>query len=265
MRTVLAIVAASALLASGCTSDGGSPEPAPEPASVTLTGDERDDFVSRVVDLGYTCREALPDTARYVACTRPGEYSDARDDVVSVTSSEDGEQVLRVAYCGQEEGVAAAASAAFLGEIGTPDLLVDPPRVEGASITRCGDQGVALGQPALSVLRELDLEMVRRHLVRQGWACRNGEPADCRPSGPARQEILVYGIPGEVRVVARSSRDLVTTTRLLGLRLSPTVVEAASACRPAAVCEHLVVDGFDVYVSADGGYRRLTIRERRYF
>jgi hypothetical protein len=73
----------------------------------------------------------------------------------------------------------------------------------------------------------------------------------------------VWGAGDHVLISAPGNRALAEATRVLGL--SPIVTEAASSCLPDTVCDHLVVDGFDLYFTAEGVYRRLTIRERNDF
>ncbi|WP_134739802.1 hypothetical protein [Nocardioides sp. 503] len=265
MRLTLTVLAACVLVASGCSAEEQTREPPPEPTQVTLTGAERDDFIDRVVDLGYTCREAVPDTSAYVACTRPGRYPDAIADTVTIASSEDGEQVLGVAYCGPEAGVAPAFSEAFLGEVESPDLQAQVPPLEGVTLRSCrsaaGDGFRAGGR--VPVLRQLELPRLRQSLVRRGWSCQDDEAAYCTLPGSRGGRTLVWGIPGEARVVAESAGELAEAATVLGL--SPIVAEAATSCLTRTVCDHLLVDGFDLFFDTDARYHRMRVRERTDF
>ncbi|WP_193613345.1 hypothetical protein [Nocardioides lijunqiniae] len=266
MRSVVVGLAVVTLLASGCSGESEAPEEEPRPTAVSLTGEDRDAFVREVTDLGYTCRDALPETSEHVACTRPGPEDEARYDVVRISSTPDGDQVLRVAYCGAERGVVPAMSRAFLAEVDSPDLRSDPPRLDGVRVTPCrteAGEGVSLGGPGPTVLRELDLNLLNVNLRRRGWDCgEDSARVDCRQPTPG-PGTHVFGIGDQVLVTAPSNRALAGATQALGL--SPVVAEAASSCRPGTACEHLVVDGFDLYLSADADYRRLTITELQDF
>ena len=269
MRRVLAIVAVLAgplALAPGCSFDEETPTPDPEPQAVTLTGDERDDFVRRLVDLGYTCREALPESTAELACTRPGTPPEAVADTVTIRSSEGGEQVLGVAYCGPEPGVVPAFSEAFLGEVDSPELLPDPPGLRGLDLQVCrseSGEGIRVGGPGVPVLRELNVVLLRQSLRQRGWTCRDDLTVDCTLATSGGEETLVWGTSGEIKVVARSARDLAAATQVLGL--SPIVAEAARSCRPETVCDHLLVDGFDLFFEVEGPYHRMLVRERKGF
>lgn len=264
MRTLPALLCAAALaLTASCTSDDEPEqrERSEGPGAVTFTGEERDDFLARVEDLGFTCRDALPETDRYGACTRPGTYLEAAADTVLVASTPDGAAVTRVSYCGPEDQVVTAVSDAFLGEVGSPDLLAEIPTLEGAQLQACDPAtgtGIAYGQ-SMPVLRELELDLLTRELTRKGWTCSEDSLVRCLPPG-GEQEALVRGTPSQVWVTAPTGERLAEAVQVLGL--SPVVAEAAGACAPLTVCDHLLVDGFDMFLSANREESRLRIKVR---
>ncbi|SDN93110.1 hypothetical protein SAMN05192576_3014 [Nocardioides szechwanensis] len=263
MRTLPALLCLAALaFTAGCTSDD-EPERPDEPTTVTLTGEERDAFVAEVEDLGFTCRDAVPETDRHVACTRPGAYPEAADDTVRLSSTPDGATVTRLAYCGPEERVVTAVSDAFLGEVGSPDLLTEIPTLDGVRLQPCApgtSTGIALGQ-GMPYLRQLEVDLLNRGLTRAGWTCLEELTVDCRP--PGRDGTVVRGDQVEVVVTAPTPKALAAATRVLAL--SPVVSEAAEGCAPDSVCDHLVVDGFDMFFEATGDTSQLRIQVRRDF
>lgn len=270
MRTIPALLCAAALaLTVSCTADDEpetteKTEKTDEPGAVTFTGEERDDFLAQVEELGFTCRDALPETDRYVGCTRPGTYPEAAFDTVLVASTPDGAAVTRVAYCGPEGTVVEAMSDAFLGEIGSPDLLDEIPALEGAQLQPCYPAigtGLTYGQ-SMPILRELELDVLTRELTRKGWTCSEDSLVRCLPPG-GEQEALVRGTPSQVWVTAPTGERLASAIEVLGL--SPAVAEAARSCAPLTVCDHLLVDGFDMFLSANRAESLLRIRIRAPF
>ncbi|MFA6576119.1 MAG: hypothetical protein WCS84_11910 [Nocardioides sp.] len=265
MRSLPALLCATALvLITGCTADE-EPDQPDRPVTVALTGEERDAFVAQVEDLGYTCRDAVPETDRYVACTRPGAYPDATHDTVQISSTPDGATVTRLVYCGPEAGVVAAMSGTFLGEVGSPDLLPELPAVDGIVLRQCVSTvgtGVAIGGPGLPYLRQLEVELLERGLTRAGWTCRDDLTVDCR-SLAGGNRTLVWGTDQEILVSAPTPQALAAATRVLAL--SPVVAEAATDCAPDTVCEHLVVDGFDMFFDVADEVSRVRIKVRRDF
>ena len=265
MRPVPVRLCAAALVLSAACSTEAELEKPDDPVTVTLTGEERDAFVAQVEDLGYTCRDAIPEASLYVACTRPGDYPDATHDTVQLSSTPDGATVTRLAYCGPEPGVVAAVSDAFLGEVGSPELLAEVPSLDGVTLQQCRStvgQGVVIGGPGLPYLRELNLTLLTRGLTRAGWSCREAPTADCRPAGRG-DGTFVRGTEAEVVAGAPTPEALAAVTRVLAL--SPIVAEAAEACAPDTVCDHLVVDGYDMFFEATDTASRVRIKVRRDF
>lgn len=265
MRTLLALLCATVLvLTSGCTADD-EPDEADQSARVALTGEERDVFVAQVEELGYTCRDAVPETDRYVACTRPGTHPDAAHDTVQLSSTPDGATVTRLVYCGPEPRVVAAVSDSFLGELGSPDLLPELPRLAGVEVRQCASTvgtGVVVGGPGLPYLRQLDVHLLQRGLTRAGWTCRDEPTVDCR-SRAGGDRTLVWGTDQELLVSAPTPQALAAVTRVLAL--SPVVAQAALDCAPDSVCDHLVVDGFDMFFDVTDAVSRVRIKVRKDF
>ncbi|WP_341924270.1 hypothetical protein [Nocardioides psychrotolerans] len=262
MRTLPLLLASGALL-TACT---GSDEPlttVTETRIIDLTVAERDDFLAKVEDLGYTCGPALDPQSPYDACTRPGAHPAATADTVTLTSTPDGATVTRVAYCGPERRVVAAMSEAFLAEVESPDLLADLPlpEVSGARVTRCrttSGEGAVLGDEGLPTLLELDLPRLRQGLAQAGWTCLEDRDLDCREDG--RTGTLVVGIGAGVQVAAADGPALARAVGLLGL--SDAAVQAARRCTTGEPCDHLLVDGFDLFFSADAAFSRVRVAER---
>lgn len=261
---ILPLLLATGVLLTACT--GGGDEPlttVTETRIIDLTSAERDDFLAKVEELGYTCGPALDPQSPYDACTRPGAPPAATADTVTLTSTADGTSVTRVAYCGPEPRVVAAMSEAFLAEVESPDLLTDLPlpEVSGARVTSCrstGGEGAVLGGEGLPRLLELDLPRLRQGLERAGWTCLEDRDLDCREGG--RTGTLVVGIGAGVQVAAADGPALARAVGLLGL--SDAAVQAARGCTTGEPCDHLLVDGFDLFFSADADVSRVRVAER---
>lgn len=265
MRTLLVAVACT-VLTTACTGGGSDPvTTVSQDRVVDLTGSERDAFVAAVEDLGYTCGPALDPRSPYDACSRPGAYPQAARDTVTITSSPDRTSVLRVAYCGPETRVVAAMSTSFLPEVDAPDLLTDLPLAEvtGARVAACRStegEGAVLGGEGLPTLLELDAALLRQGLETAGWRCLEGRDLDCREPGAAPGGTLVVATGDGVQVAAADASALARTVGLLGL--SDAAVQAARSCAPGGTCAHLLVDGFDLFFSADADASRLRVAER---
>lgn len=262
MRSATAVLALLVLVLTGC-SDGDEADATDDPPKVSLTGEERDAFIDQVQGLDYTCRAALPGTEEYVGCTRPGAYPDATYDAIQLTSSPDGADVLRVYYCGPEPAVVDAISTSFLGEADSPSLLPKVPDVSGVTLTGCESQvgsGVVLGGPGVDTLREIDVDDLVGRLTSSGYEC--ASDFDCVLEKDD-QRVVVSGTDSGFQVSAESSESLVNAARDLGL--GQVVQNAAGSCTSDEVCEHLLVDGYDVFVSAQQERFQLRVGEKKDF
>jgi hypothetical protein len=259
MRTLL--VAAVALLGLAACSDGTPADPtataSPEPPEVTLTADERTDFLDRIGALGFTCRDALREDPAYVACTRPGRASSARLDTVRLTAGPD-DEVVRVSYCGPDTEVRTAFSEAFLPELGSPPELPQTHETRGARVQGCNAVGFAAGAEVTRLLRRVDPEAVRGDLEAAGWECRDDAILSCGRGGDGRLAPVAWVAHGEVGISGRSQQ---VASALTDLGFDREVEAAATACGPDAPCEHLLVDGYDVTMSVDDGRTVVVARE----
>lgn len=263
MRLLLPIAAAALALA-GCADDDAAPGPSPGadgPPAVDLTPAERSAFLDRVGALGFTCRQAAPADPAFVACTRAGKGLEASRDTVRLTALPDG-GVLRVSYCGPDAAVGAAFSETFLTEIGSPDLGADVPRTAGTPLVRCvaeGGVGFAAGGPVEGPLQGPSLRDLGARLVAAGWTCPDdgSSTLNCT-SGRGDARSVAAGAGSMVTVATPDPAALAETAGALGL--TQDAVDAAAACAPGAVCEHLVVDALDVTFDTDDGHARMMLR-----
>lgn len=254
-----ALLVVAAITLGGCSSDTSSGPTADRPTTVSLTPDERTAFLAAVADLGFTCRDALPDDPALVACTRPGVGQEAYVDTVRLTASPTGE-VLRVSYCGPDPEVYGAFSTAFLAEIGSPSALPAPGGVTGTRIRECyatSGLGFAAGGEVTTRLRDLDLPATWRTLGATGWSCGDEpQPLDCT-RGEGDDRTIAMGAGDSLTVSAPDPAALGAAADDLGL--DPAVARAAAGCATDGPCEHLVVDGYDVTLSTAGSRSRMEV------
>lgn len=248
---VPALLALTALTA--CSTDGppaGGAAPTPTTYAATWTADALDGFLTEVGELGWTCRDALPDDADVVACTRPVAGGGAPGVAAIRVRSDDGVPEM-VAMCVDDVDAAGALRTAFLPDL--PDSVpLDDRSVSagGEPTTPCFSPGVVLGEASEDPLARVPAQAYRNALTSIGYTCERQGPT-CETSVPGAYAGSVVVDDDTIALVLNASersagrRAVDDFLGALGVSDAGLVGRTVQACEPGDACERPIVDGLE--------------------